>query len=281
MRPCDWNLAATSAIWRFERLAEFDFDEFVSCSNQMVEKEVPLQRNRLIPRPASRQDKMAIDAGLRTGGGCLPTVIALDAPSPDKKVRALLPRFGENEFVVPRFVAAKEQPGAVVALDVDRGTAQCLRKTRQCLQGRRPMGERIARDFIDTGAQRCAGFRNAELDRWDASISSRSQRVGTEANDFGSLRPHNDPNIFVADGIAVILQENRTGMLVRAVAAGSRLFEFQVVMNRHAVLTHGNDGVLSFDFTVGAETRGARNSMSYVCQVSGGRHMFTRGFASL
>ena len=90
-----------------ERLAEIHFDEFVSCSNQMVEQEIPLKRNRLIPRLASRQDKMAIDAGFRAGGSRLPTVIALDAPSPDEKVRALLPCFGENEFVVPRLVAAK------------------------------------------------------------------------------------------------------------------------------------------------------------------------------
>src|ERR1700722_5374249 len=85
----------------------------------------------------------------------------------------------------------------------------------------------------------------------------RKSRTRRRPGAGGPLRANDDPNIPKTDRIAVVLQENGTGMLVGAVAAGRRMFEIEIVMNGHAVVPNRDDGVLAFRLLVRSKTGGA------------------------
>ena len=61
----------------------------------------------------------------------------------------------------------------------------------------------------------------------------------------------NDPDIAIADGIAVALQNNRTSGDFFAASASARSFrKLNIVMNLDAVVNDGNSSVLDFLFSV-------------------------------
>ena len=94
-----------------------------------------------------------------------------------------------------------------------------------------------------------------------------------------------EPEIPEPQRVAVILQHERAFRHGVSAEAARRRLDTEMVMDEDAVLANRQDGVFNH-LTFGVEFRrrvvasfqtGAWNTMSYVCHVSGGRHMFTIG----
>jgi hypothetical protein len=79
-------------------------------------------RNRLALAAGQHQDAIETESGGR--GGRLAAVVGLDRPGCDQGARPLLLRFGQQEFQLAGLIAAEGQPGLVVALDQQAGSAQ-------------------------------------------------------------------------------------------------------------------------------------------------------------
>ncbi len=144
----DLATLGVEAVGRFDDLAVEVFahpavDDFVARAEQVVEQEIPLERDRTGFR-VPRQHEVAVEPRLGAGGRRLPAVVALHQPAPDEQVGPAAEGLGHHELVVPRLVAADRQSRAVVPLHEDGRPADRLREAGQVLQRRRPMSEPIA-----------------------------------------------------------------------------------------------------------------------------------------
>src|SRR6516225_3028630 len=88
------------------------------------------------------QVQMAFKSKFVAGRRCLPAVVRLHSGSPDQNIGLLSQCLGQEEFVVPGLVAAKEQTGAIVALDENSRSFQALGKAACFFQRGRQMGQR-------------------------------------------------------------------------------------------------------------------------------------------
>ena len=135
---------------RLQQLHIVDVDDPDVGAHQLVEQEVALQHRAFL---AVHQDQGDVEAELAGGGGHLPAPVRLAVGAGDQQVAALAEHLGEHELELPGLVAAEAEAGHVVALDPHFCPADRLRQSRRRLQRRRQMGERHARQPIDTGLE--------------------------------------------------------------------------------------------------------------------------------
>ena len=92
------------------------------------------------------QQNLATHPELRGRRRGLPNVIRLHGADGHDRIGALLDRIRHHELELARLISACRQPGAIVALDVDAGTAEMRRQIRQVFEGRWQMREGDARE---------------------------------------------------------------------------------------------------------------------------------------
>jgi len=111
---------------------------------QLVQEEI---RGRLFGAFAG-QDERAIKAVTRRGSRGLPAVIGLDRPRRDHHPRSLAARFRDKEFQFAGFIAAKGQPGLVIAFDEEARPAKDFGQPGHFFNGSWQVGKMKAGDLI-------------------------------------------------------------------------------------------------------------------------------------